>query len=119
MKDSQSTAGVSLPPCWAMSAIGDRRSFAADFFHDERKVKWPTATADTATHALDNDGDDDDGTTTTDAATQRAAPCDDRLLTIKQILEAADQDYPRYQAEWKTAKRAFLDTYAGVEATRY
>ncbi|WP_338925414.1 DNA helicase [Mycetohabitans endofungorum] len=104
----------------ALGNAGNRRSFAAGFFRDERKVKRPTSTADTATHVPDNDDDDDDAkeTTTTDAATQHDVLLDDRPSTMKQILEAADQDYPRYQAEWKTAKRAFLDTHAEVEKQR-
>jgi hypothetical protein len=103
----------------ALGNASNRRSFAAGFFRDDRKVKRPTSTADTAIHAPDN-GDDDDakGTTTTDAATPRDPLRDDRPSTMKQILEAADQDYPRYQAEWKTAKRAFLETHAEVEKQR-
>ncbi|WP_337689367.1 hypothetical protein [Mycetohabitans sp. B46] len=106
----------------ALGNASNRRSFATGFFRDERKVKRPTSTADMVTHAPDHDGDGDADdateTTTPDAATQRAAPCDDRPLTMKQILEAADQDYPRYQAEWKNAKRAFLDTHAEIEKQR-
>ncbi|CAK1314773.1 Superfamily I DNA helicase [Burkholderia pseudomallei] len=102
----------------ALGNVGNRRSFAAGFFRDERKIKPPTTSADAATDTPDNDGDDETEETTTDDAPQHAEPRDDRPRTIKQILEAASEDYPRYQAEWKAAKRAFLDMHAEVDKQR-
>lgn len=102
----------------ALGNVGNRRSFAAGFFRDERKDKRPTTATDAVTDAPDNDGDDAAEETTTDDATQPAEPRDDRPPTMKQILEAASEEYPRYQAEWKAAKRAFLDAHAEVEKQR-
>lgn len=102
----------------ALGNVGNRRSFAAGFFRDERKDKRPTTATDAATDALDNDGDDAAEETTTNDPIQPAAPSDNRPPTMKQILEAASEDYPRYRAEWKAAKRAFLDVHAEVEKQR-
>lgn len=102
----------------ALGNVGNRRSFAAGFFRDERKDKQPATVAGTKTDAPDDDGNDDAEETTTNDASQNAKPHDDRPPTMKQILEAASEDYPRYQAEWKAAKRAFLDVHAEVEKQR-
>lgn len=103
----------------ALGNVGNRRSFAAGFFRDERKIQRPAATAaDTPTDALDNDSDDDAEAMTTSDAPASAEPRADRPPTMKQILEAASGDYPRYQTEWKAAKRAFLDVQGEVEKQR-
>ncbi|MFG6935528.1 AAA domain-containing protein [Burkholderia pseudomallei] len=103
----------------ALGNVSNRRSFASGFFRDERKDKQPTTVADTKADAPENDGDDEaEETLTTDDATSRAEVRDDRPPTMKQILEKANKDYPRYQAEWKAAKRAFLDVHAEVEKQR-
>ncbi|MDS0861638.1 AAA domain-containing protein [Burkholderia pseudomultivorans] len=102
----------------ALGNVGNRRSFAAGFFRDERKIQRPAVTADTANDAPDNDSDDDAEATTTSDVPTSAEPRDDRPPTMKQILEAATEDYPRYQAEWKAAKRAFLDVQGEVEKQR-
>ncbi|CAJ7330057.1 viral (Super1) RNA helicase family protein [Burkholderia pseudomallei] len=102
----------------ALGNVGNRRSFAEGFFRDERKDKRPTTATDAATDAPDNDSDDAAEETTTNDPIQPAAPSDNRPPTMKQILEAASEDYPRYQAEWKAAKRAFLDVHAEVEKQR-
>ncbi|UVS86737.1 DNA helicase [Burkholderia glumae] len=98
----------------ALGNVGNRRSFAAGFFRDERKIQRPAASADTATNALDGDSNE----AVEAIATNDAPPRDDRPPTMKQILEAATEDYPRYQAEWKAAKRAFLDVQGEVEKQR-
>lgn len=102
----------------ALGNVGNRRSFAAGFFRDERKIQRPAASADTAADAPDTDSDEDAEAIATNDAPASAAPRDDRPPTMKQILEAATEDYPRYQAEWKTAKRAFLDVQGEVEKQR-
>lgn len=102
----------------ALGNVGNRRSFAAGFFRDERKAKPSTAAATPATDAPDDDGDDAAEATTTTDPIPPAEPRDDRPPTMKQILEQANEDYPRYQAEWKAAKRAFLDVHAEVEKQR-
>ncbi|ONA42938.1 AAA domain-containing protein [Burkholderia pseudomallei] len=103
----------------ALGNVGNRRSFASGFFRDERKNKQPATVANTKTDAPEDDGSDEaEETLTTDDATSRAEVSDDRPPTMKQILEAASEDYPRYQAEWKAAKRAFLDVHAEVEKQR-
>lgn len=103
----------------ALGNVSNRRSFASGFFRDERKDKQPTTVADTKADAPKNDGDDEaEETLTTDDATSRAEVRDDRPPTMKQILEKANKDYPRYQAEWNAAKRAFLDVHAEVEKQR-
>ncbi|VBI28683.1 DEAD/DEAH box helicase [Burkholderia pseudomallei] len=102
----------------ALGNVGNRRSFAEGFFRDERKDKRPTTATDAATDAPDNDSDDAAEETTTNDPIQPAAPSDNRPPTMKQILEAASEDYPRYQAEWKAAKRTFLDVHAEVEKQR-
>ncbi|EDS87765.1 DEAD/DEAH box helicase [Burkholderia pseudomallei] len=102
----------------ALGNVSNRRSFAGGFFRDERKDKQPATAANTKTDAPEDDGDDDAEETTTNDAPQHAEPRDDRPPTMKQILEAASEDYPRYQAEWKAAKRAFLDVHAEVEKQR-
>ncbi|AGK48503.1 viral (Super1) RNA helicase family protein [Burkholderia thailandensis MSMB121] len=102
----------------ALGNVSNRRSFTAGFFRDERKDKQPATVAGTKTDAPEDDGNDDAEETTTNDAPQNAKPRDDRPPTMKQILEAASEDYPRYQAEWKAAKRAFLDVYAEVEKQR-
>ncbi|MFG7103503.1 AAA domain-containing protein [Burkholderia pseudomallei] len=102
----------------ALGNVGNRRSFAAGFFRDERKDKQPATVVGTKTDAQEDDGNDDAEETTTNDAPQNAKPRDDRPPTMKQILEAASEDYPRYQAEWKAAKRAFLDVHAEVEKQR-
>ncbi|CAJ8188331.1 viral (Super1) RNA helicase family protein [Burkholderia pseudomallei] len=103
----------------ALGNVSNRRSFASGFFRDERKDKEPATVANTRTDAPEDDGNDEaEETLTTDDATSRAEVSDDRPPTMKQILEAASEDYPRYQAEWKAAKRAFLDVHAEVEKQR-
>lgn len=103
----------------ALGNVSNRRSFASGFFRDERKNKQPATVANTKTDAPEDDGNDEaEETLTTDDATSRAEVSDDRPPTMKQILEAASEDYPRYQAEWKAAKRAFLDVHAEVEKQR-
>ncbi|MBM5580825.1 DEAD/DEAH box helicase [Burkholderia pseudomallei] len=102
----------------ALGNVGNRRSFATGFFRDERKAKRSTAAANPATDAPDDDGDDAADETTTNDPIQPAEPRDDRPPTMKQILEKANDDYPRYQAEWKAAKRAFLDAHAEVGKQR-
>lgn len=102
----------------ALGNVGNRRSFAAGFFRDERKTKHQDNAADTASDAVDDDGNDDAQETATEDAPQRAPSADDRPPTMKQILEAASEEYARYQAEWKAAKKAFLDTHAEVEKQR-
>ncbi|CAJ5951953.1 viral (Super1) RNA helicase family protein [Burkholderia pseudomallei] len=102
----------------ALGNVSNRRSFAGGFFRDERKDKQPATAANTKTDAPEDDGNDDAEETTTNDASQNAKPHDDRPPTMKQILEAASEDYPRYQAEWKAAKRAFLDVQAEVEKQR-
>lgn len=103
----------------ALGNVSNRRSFAAGFFRDERKDKQPATAANTKTGAPEDDGNDEaEETLTTDDATSRAEVRDDRPPTMKQILEKANKDYPRYQAEWKAAKRAFLDVQAEVEQQR-
>jgi len=103
----------------ALGNVGNRRSFAAGFFRDERKSKPPTATPNMAPDALDNDSDNGaEESAVTDDATSRTEPRDERPPTLKQILEAASEDYARYQAEWKAAKRAFLDLHADIEKQR-
>lgn len=102
----------------ALGNVGNRRSFAAGLFRDERKAKQSTATATAATDAPDDDGDDAAEATTTTDPIPPAEPRDDRPPTMKQILEQANGDYPRYQAEWKAAKRVFLDVQGEVDKQR-
>lgn len=102
--------------CWGLVAAalgnaGNRRSFARGFFRDEPRQ---APNAETPSYSSDR------GASAASAAAQTTAPsaCDPLPPSIKQLLEAASNDYARYQAEWHTAKKSFLALLSDFEAYR-
>ena len=103
----------------ALGNVGNRRSFAAGFFRDEAPPKpRPTPPSTAQDDEADDSADtvevleDEEVTTTLQEAKDACPP------TLKQLLEAASNEYPRYQDEWRVAKRAFLELQAEFERQR-
>lgn len=99
--------------CWGLIAAalgnaGNRRSFSKGFFRDDYRQPKPPANG-----AAKNDSSDDA------AGDEAQAEQPDKLPpSMKQLLEAATNDYARYQAEWQAAKKTFAGLLADFEARR-
>lgn len=94
----------------ALGNAGNRRSFAQGFFRDEyppqRKAK-------------ETQGDEQPaGTDLADEHTEEPTPTDGRPPSMKQLLEAASDQYMQYQDEWQKAKQAFMALQAEIERCR-
>ncbi len=104
--------------CWGLVAAalgnaGNRRAFAKGFFRDEY-VKSGSATTqqpEAASDEVEADESASDGAAS-DGPTEALPP------SMKQLLEAASNDYARYQAEWQAAKKTFGAMLADLEARR-
>lgn len=96
----------------ALGNAGNRRSFAQGFFRDEylpqRQAEGSLAQGDEQITSAD----------LADEETDEPSPGDDRPLSMKQILEAASNEYRQYQDEWQKAKLAFLALQAEFESCR-
>ncbi|MGR0116454.1 AAA domain-containing protein [Ralstonia pseudosolanacearum] len=102
----------------ALGNVSNRRSFAAGFFRDEAPPKPRTAAPSTEQSGEANDSADTvEVLEEEDVATAQGAK-DTRPPTLKQLLEAASNEYQRYQDEWRAAKRAFLELQAEFERQR-
>ncbi len=104
--------------CWGLVAAalgnaGNRRAFAKGFFRDEY-VKSGSATTQQLEAASDEVEADESAS---DAATNDG-PTEALPPSMKQLLEAASNEYARYQAEWLAAKKTFGDMLADFEARR-
>jgi len=103
--------------CWGLVAAalgnaGNRRSFAKGFFRAD--YSGPSRAATSVSDSAQADGADPD------AAGDSAPGLPVKALppSMKQLLEAADKDYARYQAEWHAAKKVFLGLLDDFEARR-
>jgi AAA domain len=94
----------------ALGNAGNRRSFAKGFFRDEY---LPQRQADGAQAEEPMAGAD-----LADQETEAPSTADDRPPSMKQLLEAASDEYRRYQDEWQRAKQAFLVLQAEFESCR-
>lgn len=100
--------------CWGLIAAalgnaGNRRSFAKGFFRDEFRNSAGKASSSSGDSTEDIDAPDD---------ADASSPADDLPPSMKQLLEAASQEYTRYQAEWHAAKKTFLGLLAEFDARR-
>jgi len=102
--------------CWGLVAAalgnaGNRRSFARGFFRDEARQAPNTETSSPGNAQVDD---------APGAAAQAStpAPADPLPPSIKQLLEAASNDYTRYQGEWHAAKKSFLALLDDFDARR-
>ncbi len=103
--------------CWGLVAAalgnaGNRRAFAKGLFRDEY-VK-PRSSMSQVEAASDEDEEDE-------SPPEGAAgntPSEPLPPSMKQLLEAASNEYARYQAEWQSAKKIFSDLLADFEARR-
>lgn len=96
----------------ALGNAGNRRSFAQGFFRDEY---LPQRQADGAQVQEDEQSAETD---LVDVETEEPSSADDRPPSIKQLLEAASDQYRQYQDEWQKAKQAFLVLQAEFESCR-
>ncbi|WP_240669090.1 AAA domain-containing protein [Dyella sp. M7H15-1] len=99
----------------ALGNVGNRRSFAAGFFRDEYAAKPAPEQTESSGEADDVDADADIEATHDPVAINAG---DQEPPSMKQLLEAATNEYRRYQDEWLQAKRSFLDLYAEWECQR-
>lgn len=100
--------------CWGLVAAalgnaGNRRSFAKGFFRDEFR-KPPGKASPSADESAEDDELSEDA--------EEAPPIDDLPPSMKQLLEAASQEYTRYQTEWHAAKKTFLGLLTQFDARR-
>ena len=107
-QDVLDDAGQSVA-CWGLIAAalgnaGNRRSFAKGFFRDDYRPP----------QALTN-GAGSNGTSGDDTPTQSA---DNLPPSMKQLLEAASNEYARYQSEWQATKTTLVSLLADFEARR-
>ncbi len=88
----------------ALGNASNRRSFAKGFFRDEFISKQSSAVTseDDSSRA---DSTRSEGT----SGVSRADKDNEAPPSIKQVLEAATQNYARYQGEWKACRDAFLE----------
>ena len=96
----------------ALGNAGNRRSFAQGFFRDEYLPQRP---ADGARAQGDEQCTEAD---LADVETEEPPPADDRPPSMKQLLEAASNQYRQYLDEWQKAKQAFLALQAEFESCR-
>jgi hypothetical protein len=94
----------------ALGNAGNRRSFAQGFFRDEYQPQRPAE----ATQGDERPA----GTDLADDHAEAPSPTDGRLPSMKQLLEAATDQYGQYQDEWQKAKQAFMALHAEIERCR-
>jgi hypothetical protein len=107
--------------CWGLVAAalgnaGNRRAFAKGFFRDEyvEPRATPSGTETSATEFVEP-------AIVTIAEVEAETEASDLVPlppSMKQLLEAATNDYARYQTEWQTAKKVLRDLLAEFEAKR-
>ncbi|OWT80870.1 MULTISPECIES: DEAD/DEAH box helicase [unclassified Achromobacter] len=98
----------------ALGNASNRRSFAQGFFRDEYVVKRQT-------DRLPAQVQGDEQGSTMDPANEETGeqlPAKEHPPSIKQVLEAASNEYPRYQEEWRKARQSFLTLQAEFESCR-
>lgn len=96
----------------ALGNAGNRRSFAQGFFRDEYLPQRPTDESQTQRD------EQIAGADLADEEPEEPSSADDRPPSMKQLLEAASDQYRRYQDEWRQAKQAFLALQAEFESCR-
>ncbi len=96
----------------ALGNAGNRRSFAQGFFRDkylpQRQTDGSQAQGEEQIAGAD----------LADEETEEPSTADDRPPSMKQLLEAASDQYRQYQDEWQKAKQAFLALQAEFESCR-
>jgi hypothetical protein len=98
----------------ALGNAGNRRSFAQGFFRDEYVEPHHQRQAKGAPPRDDEEQADD---VSPDGETVKV-PVEILPPSMKQILEAATNEFHRYQDEWKQAKHAFLALQAEFDRCR-
>lgn len=96
----------------ALGNAGNRRSFAQGFFRDEFR---PSQQADEAPKQGDEQAAD---TVLADEQIDQPSPVNDRPPSMKQLLEAASEEYQQYQDKWQKAKQEFLTLQKEFESCR-
>lgn len=96
----------------ALGNAGNRRSFAQGFFRDEYQ---PQRQAD----GSQAQGEEQiSGSDLADEETEEPSTAHNRPPSMKQLLEAASDQYRQYQDEWQKAKQAFLALQTELESCR-
>lgn len=96
----------------ALGNAGNRRSFAQGFFRDEYQPQRQ------ANGSKVQGEEQIAGADLADEETEEPSSAGDRPPSMKQLLEAASQEYQRYQDEWQEARQAFLALQAEFESCR-